>query len=42
MKIENRQKFLFILTLVILGLVVGNLVVFEPLINWWKTRSQDH
>lgn len=41
MKIENRQKFLLILTLVALGLYVGNLVIFEPLGNWWKKRSQD-
>ena len=41
MKIENRQKFLLVLTLVALGLYVGDLVVFEPLTNWWKTRSQN-
>ena len=41
MKIENRQKFLLVLTLVALGLYVGDLVVFEPLKGWWKTRSQN-
>jgi Tfp pilus assembly protein PilO len=40
MKIENRQKFLFILTLVILGLVVCNWLIFTPLTNWWTKRSQ--
>jgi Tfp pilus assembly protein PilO len=40
MKIENRQKFLFILTLVVLGLVVCNWVIFTPLGHWWTTRSQ--
>ena len=41
MKIENRQKFLLILTLVAIGLYVGDLVVFEPLKGWWKMRSQN-
>ena len=40
MKIENRQKLLLILTLVMLGLYVGNLVVFKPLGNWWSARSK--
>jgi hypothetical protein len=41
MKIENRQKFLIILTLVILGLVVCDWVILEPLGKWWTARSQN-
>ncbi|MGH7977063.1 MAG: hypothetical protein ACREDS_00295 [Limisphaerales bacterium] len=37
MKIENREKFLGILTLVVLALLVGNWLVFEPVIKWWKS-----
>jgi Tfp pilus assembly protein PilO len=40
MKIENRQKFLLIATLSLLGLVVCNWVIFTPLGNWWTTRSK--
>jgi len=40
MKIENRQKFLLILTLVMIGLYVGNMVIFQPLGNWWTARSK--
>lgn len=40
MKIENRQKFLIILTAIVLGLSVADWVIFEPLGHWWKTRSQ--
>jgi Tfp pilus assembly protein PilO len=39
MKIENREKFLFIVVLVILGLIVCNWLVFTPLTNWWKVRE---
>lgn len=40
MKIENRQKFLLIATLSLLGLVVCNWVIITPLGNWWTTRSK--
>jgi Tfp pilus assembly protein PilO len=39
MKIENRQKFLLILTIAVVALYVGDLLVFEPLGKWWKSRS---
>jgi Tfp pilus assembly protein PilO len=39
MKIENRQKFLLILTIAVLALWLGDMLVFEPLVKWWKTRS---
>jgi Tfp pilus assembly protein PilO len=40
MKIENREKTLFIAVLVVLGLVVCNWLIFTPLINLWTARSQ--
>ena len=39
MKIENRQKLLLILTIAVVALYVGDLLVFEPLGKWWKSRS---
>jgi Tfp pilus assembly protein PilO len=39
MKIENREKFLFVVVLAILGLIVCNWLVFTPLTNWWKVRA---
>lgn len=39
MKIENRQKFLILVILVILGLVVCNWIVFTPLARWWTARA---
>ncbi len=41
MKIENRQKFLIVLTVVLVGLYAGDLLVFEPLGKWWSARSQN-
>lgn len=40
MKIEQRQKFLVILTLVMVGLYVGDLLVFEPMGKWISARSK--
>ncbi len=39
MKIENRQRFLLILTVVAAGLYMADLAVFEPLAGWWSARS---
>jgi Tfp pilus assembly protein PilO len=39
MKIENRQKFLLIVTVAVVGLWLGDLLIFEPLNNWWKGRA---
>jgi hypothetical protein len=41
MKIENRQKFLLIVTIVVVALYAGDLVVFEPLGKWWKARANN-
>ena len=38
MKVEERQKFLLILTLVVVALYVGDLLVFEPLGKLWTSR----
>jgi hypothetical protein len=40
MKIEERQKFLVILTFIVVGLYVGDLVIYEPLTKWFSARSQ--
>ncbi len=41
MKIENRQKFLLILTLIALGIYAGDWLAFEPLMKWFSARSQE-
>jgi hypothetical protein len=41
MKIENRQKMLVIATLAALGLLVGDSLVFEPMVKWWSARSKE-
>lgn len=39
MKIQNRQQFLLVLTLGLLGLYLGDLLIFEPATKWWKSRE---
>jgi Tfp pilus assembly protein PilO len=39
MNIKNRQQFLIILTLSVLALYVGDLLVFEPMVKWWRARE---
>ena len=39
MNVKNRQQFLVILTLSLLGLYVADLLVFEPMCHWWKSRQ---
>ncbi|HUB87029.1 MAG TPA: GspMb/PilO family protein [Verrucomicrobiae bacterium] len=39
MKIENRQQFLIVLTIACLALLIGDDVIFEPLLNLWSARS---
>jgi Tfp pilus assembly protein PilO len=41
MKIENRQKFLLIVTIAVVALWLGDLLLFEPLGKWWSTRSHN-
>ena len=37
---QNRQKLLIILTLVVVGLYVADLLVFEPLAKWYSARNE--
>jgi Tfp pilus assembly protein PilO len=39
MKIENRRKFLIVLTLAMLALYAADWLVFEPMVKWWKSRE---
>jgi Tfp pilus assembly protein PilO len=39
MEIKNRQQVLIVVTLVLIGLWLANLVVYEPLVKWWKSRD---
>jgi Tfp pilus assembly protein PilO len=41
MKVEERQKFLLILTIVVVALYAGNMLVFEPLAKLWSSRSEN-
>src|ERR1700722_6973737 len=38
-QIKNRQQFLLILTLGLLGLYLGNLLVYQPMLKWWQSRE---
>lgn len=40
MKVQNRQQFLVMLTMIVIGLYAADLLVFEPLGKWWSSRSQ--
>lgn len=40
MKIQNRQQFLVILTLIAIGLYAADMIVFEPALKWFSARSQ--
>jgi len=39
MKIENRQQILVVVTIAVVALFISDRLVFEPLIQWWKTRE---
>ena len=39
MKIENRQQFLIVLTVVAAALLIGNSLIYEPLANLWSARA---
>lgn len=39
MKIRNRQEFLVMLTIAVVGLFVAVNFVFAPLQNWWSERQ---
>ena len=39
MKIENRQRFLIVLTAVAAALLIGNSLIYVPLAKLWSARS---
>jgi len=39
MKVDNRQQFLIMLTAVVVGLWLADLVIFEPLGKAWSSRA---
>ena len=39
MEIKNRQQFLVVVTLALLGVYIANLAVYGPLVNSWKARE---
>jgi Tfp pilus assembly protein PilO len=39
MKVEERQKFLLVLTIAVVALYAGNLLIFTPMGRLWKSRS---
>jgi Tfp pilus assembly protein PilO len=39
MKIQNRQQVLIIITVALLALYAGNLLLYGPLVSWWKSRQ---
>jgi Tfp pilus assembly protein PilO len=41
MKVEERQKFLLIVTIAVVGLWLGNMILFQPLGKWWSARSHE-
>lgn len=40
MKIENRQQWLVVITLVVVGLLICDSLVFEPLAGWYAARGK--
>lgn len=41
MEIKTRQQRLMVATLVLLGILFANLLVYGPLSKWWKSRQAD-
>ncbi|HLP76145.1 MAG TPA: hypothetical protein VK327_04440 [Candidatus Paceibacterota bacterium] len=41
MKADNRQKFLLILTAVLVGIFAGDKLVYSPLVRLWQSRQQE-
>lgn len=39
MNVNNRQQVLLIVTLSLLGVFAANLLVYEPMSKWWRTRQ---
>ncbi len=41
MKTDNRQKILMITAAVLIGLFVGDKLVYSPLVRFWQSRQQE-
>ncbi|HEY1787466.1 MAG TPA: hypothetical protein VGJ73_04890 [Verrucomicrobiae bacterium] len=41
MEIKNRQQFLIVVTLALVGLYLANLLVYGPMTKWWGSRQTD-
>lgn len=39
MRIQNRQQFLIVLTAIAFALLIGNSLIYEPLVKLWKARQ---
>ena len=39
MKVENRQQFLIVLTAAAAALLIGNSLIYNPLVNLWTARA---
>jgi len=39
MKIENRQQVLVVMAIAVVALFLCDRLLFEPMIQWWKTRQ---
>ncbi len=39
MEIKNRQQVLVVVTLALLGVYLADLLVYEPMVKWWKARE---
>jgi Tfp pilus assembly protein PilO len=41
MKTDNRRKLLIGLVITMAGLYLGDLLILEPLLNWWSARGKE-
>jgi Tfp pilus assembly protein PilO len=41
MEIKNRQQRLIIATAALLGLLIADMLIYEPMTKWWKSRQAD-
>jgi Tfp pilus assembly protein PilO len=41
MEIKNRQQRMVVVTLALLGILIGDMLIYEPSVKWWKSRQAD-
>lgn len=41
MEIKNRQQRLIVVTVALLGLLIADMLIYEPMAKWWKSRETD-